>query len=97
MLKDLVSVETYAGEGAYGPTYAAAVTVPCNVEVTRRLVRNAAGDEVVSESTLTIHPDDLATFTPESRLTFESRTSTVLGVSPLSFRGNVSHGRVNCS
>jgi hypothetical protein len=96
-LKDSVSVETYAGDGAYGPTYAAAVTVPCNVEATRRLVRNAAGDEVVSESTLFVHPDDVASFVPESLLTFETRTSRVLAVSPRTFRGATSHAEVSCA
>ena len=97
LLKDTVSVETYAGEGAYGPIYAEPVAVPCRVEATRRLVRNASGFEVVSESTLFVHPDDVATFTPESRLTFATRQSTVIVVKPQTFRGATSHGEVSCS
>lgn len=96
LLKDTVTVETYVGEGAYGPVYAAAVAVPCNVEATRRLVRNAAGDEAVSESTLYVRPSDASAFTPESRLTFATHASTVLAVSLFSLRGNVSHAKVSC-
>jgi len=98
LLKDLVAVETYSGEGAYGPIFAAAVTVKVNVDQTRRLVRNAAGDEVVSESTLAVHPQprDEATrllldartlFTPESQVTIDGRLAKVIGVKPNTVRG----------
>lgn len=87
LLKDTVSVETYSGESAYGPIYAAAVTVRCNIDATRRLVRNAVGDEAVSEAVLFVHPDDESRFTAETRVTVNSRTSSVLQVKPLTYRG----------
>jgi len=100
LLKDLVTVETYTGEGSYGPVFAAPVTVKVNVDQTRRLVRNAAGDEVVSESTLDVHPQprdettrvllDAATlFTPESRVTVSGRAAKVIGVKPNTVRGRL--------
>lgn len=55
-LKDLVVVETRTGEGAYGPINAAPRAVACSVDETRRLVRDATGDETVSEATLLLHP-----------------------------------------
>lgn len=82
------TVSTYAGEGAYGPAVAAPVTVNCRVDGRRKLVRSAAGDEVVSETTLLLPPscrsaagaqvvpEDL--FTPESQVTVRGRTSQVI-------------------
>ena len=98
LLKDLVAVETYTGESSYGPVFEAPVTVKVNVDQTRRLVRNTAGDEVVSEATLAVHPAprDEATgaalaaealFTPESRVTISGRLAKVIGVKPNTARG----------
>jgi hypothetical protein len=100
LLKDLVTVESYTGDGAYGPNFDAPVTVKVNVDQTRRLVRNTAGDEVVSEATLNIHPqprdeatgellDATALFTPESRVTIDGRGARVIGVKPNTVRGRV--------
>jgi len=100
LLKDLVAVETYSGEGAYGPIFEAAVTVKVNVDQTRRLVRNAAGDEVVSESTLAVHPQprDEATgalldagtlFSPESAVTISGRAAKVISVKANTVRGRI--------
>ena len=100
LLKDLVTVETYSGEGAYGPVFAASVTVKVNVDQTRRLVRNTAGDEVVSEATLAVHPaprdeatrallDATTLFTPESRVTIGGRAARVIGVKPNTVRGRI--------
>ena len=92
LLKDQVQVASYSGEGAYGPVYVAAVRVWCNVDATRRLVRDANGDEAVSEATLQLHPqtrtvpddpaaqagvvDPLAVFTPESQVTLPDGRTT---------------------
>jgi hypothetical protein len=97
MLKDTVAVESYSGEGAYGPIYAASATVSCNIDGTRRLVRNANGDEVVSEATLHVHPNDAAAFVPESRVTISGRASTVLSVNSQTFRGQAVYAKVTCS
>jgi hypothetical protein len=96
-LKDTVAVEEYIGEGAYGPAYDAAVTVRCNVDATRHLVRNADGKEVVSEATLQVHPSDASAFTPESRLTIASRSSKVITSSPKTFRGGTVYQEVTCT
>jgi hypothetical protein len=97
LLKDTVAVATYAGESAYGPIYSAAVTVPCHVQMKRRLVRTAEGVESVDMPVLTVHPDDAATFTIETRLTIDGRESTVLSVAPMTSRGTTSHVEVACS
>jgi hypothetical protein len=97
LLKDTVAVETWTGEGAYGPVYAAAVNVQCSVDATRRLVRNADGAEVVSEATLQVHPDDAALFVPESALTIEGRASKVITESLQRFRGQSVYAKVTCS
>lgn len=100
LLKDLVSIETYTGDGAYGPVFDPAITVKVNVDQTRRLVRNAAGVETISEATLMVHPeprdeatgailDGVALFTPESRISVSGRSTTVLGVSPNTVHGGV--------
>lgn len=80
---DTVTVTTYGGETAYGPSYGAAVDVSCRVEADRKLVRNAAGDEVVSETTLYVPPTvggvaatDL--FAVESVVTHGDRASVVI-------------------
>lgn len=103
-LKDTVSVETHSGEGAYGPVYETdgsgnpvVHTIRWNYDGTRRLVRGANGEEVVSEGTGQAHPDDAAQFTPESRLTIDGRTSTVLAVNPQTIRGQMHHLKVVCS
>ena len=93
----VVAVETLTGEGAYGPVYGTSANVTCDINSTRRLVRNANGEEVVSEMTLTVAAADEAKFTPESRVTVASRVSTVLAVNPKSFKGQVVCVMVACS
>lgn len=97
LLKDSVQVSTYLGEGAYGPVYAPPVTVRCNLQAGRRLVRNQAGDEVVSEAVLQLHPDDAAALVPESKLAIAGRSSTVLTTKPHSWRGTDTLIEVTCS
>jgi hypothetical protein len=95
-MADTVAVETYSGDGAYGPIYAASVNVTCNINAKRKLVRNAAGDEVVSETTLHVKAADAAKFTPETRVTIATKVTTVIGTSPKAFRGVVVHVEVTC-
>lgn len=97
MLKDTVSVETYGGDGAYGPVYAAAKAIQCNIEAARRLVRNANGDQVVSEATLYVHPYDAAAFIAESLVTIDGRASRILAASSQTFRGRTSYLKVTCA
>lgn len=85
---DVVTVTTYRGEGAYGPTYRDPVDVDCRAVTDRKLVRNAAGDEVVSESTLYVRPvlTDGAVaaevFAPESLVTVNGRQAQVISAAP---------------
>lgn len=65
-----VQVEPYLGQGGAGPRYGPAVTVDALVDDQRRMVRNALGQEVVSEATVFAA---LGTTAPErSRITLPS-------------------------
>lgn len=80
---DTVTVTAYLGETAYGPKYASPVQVDGRVEADRKLVRNANGDEVLSETTIFVLPDVGAAravdlFVPESVVTHEGRASVVI-------------------
>lgn len=97
LLKDVVTVEPYAAEGAFGPIYEDAVSVLCKVSATRQLVRNSDGEEVVSEATLHVHPEDAAPFVPGSRVTIATRVSTVITVSPQARPGETVLVKVACS
>lgn len=97
LLRDSVSVETYAGDGAYGPIYGTAATVLCKACSTRQLVRNNTGDEVVSEMTLYVHPDDETKFVSESRVTFGGRSSRVIVTNPQARPGETVLVKVACS
>lgn len=92
-----VAVQTYEGEGAYGKVLAASANKVCGLQTTRKLVRNADGEEVVSEFTLQASPDDAAAFTPRSEVTVAGRTSTVLATSPKTYRGRTAWVEVSCS
>lgn len=106
LLKDPVVVATYGGESAYGPTYSPEVRALVNVDATRRLVRNADGDEAVAEATLQAHPvirlvdandqpvgtvDPLELFAPESKVTLPGRTTPS---TVLAAKPNTLRGRV---
>lgn len=111
-LKDQVAVSTYEGEGSYGPSYADEITVWCNVDETRRLVRDSTGDEVVSEVTLQLHPktrvvpddpsamvgvvDPTVVFTAESQVTVRGRVAKVLTAKPHTIRGQTVMVEVTC-
>lgn len=97
MFRDSVAVETYSGDSAYGPIYGTSATVLCKVSTLRQLVRNSAGDEVVSEATLYVLPADESKFTPETRVTIAGRASTVLSVAPQTARGVTVVIKVTCS
>ncbi len=81
---DTVTVRTYAGETSSGPDYLPTRTVDCRADVERKLVRNSAGDEVVSEVSLQVlpaQPDGTGTaalFTSESLVMVGGRESQVI-------------------
>lgn len=73
-------VETYLGEGSNGAVYAAPVILspgdnPPNgvfADDSRKLVRNATGEQVISETTLYTSIDNVRLFTAKSRVTMMS-------------------------
>jgi len=97
LLKDPVTLEPYEGDGAFGPTYAAAVTVFGKVSYTRQLVRDASGEEVVSEATVYLAPEDAAPVVVGSRATIDARISRVITVSPQARPGEDVLVKVMCS
>lgn len=97
LLKQTVTVQTYSGEGATGPVYATAVSVPCRIDQKRRLVRTLSGDEAISEATLIVHPDDEARFVAESLITIGAAASKVLATKPHTYRGYTVSVEVVCS
>ncbi|GAA2772803.1 hypothetical protein [Saccharopolyspora taberi] len=71
-----VVIEAYEGSGAYGDIYGDPVTVRAVVDASRRLVRDDAGTEVVSETTLYA---PLSTVAPAgSRVTLPDGTSSTV-------------------
>lgn len=81
LLVHTASVEPYEGSGAYGDAFGAPFDLPCYFEQKRQLVRDANGDETVSEGTLYA---DLGTDVPAgSRVTVNGYTSTVITVAIL--------------
>lgn len=87
LLKDTVTVTTLAGSGAYGPSFSDPLVIACDIDETRRLVRDSGGAEVVSDARLHIHPDDAAAFTPDSGVQIRGRAAIVLTVKPHTLRG----------
>lgn len=84
-----ITVVPYLGEGAYGSTYGPESTAAGFVDDSRKSVRTAGGDEVVSEATFYGPPDLADRFAPESRVTLwagspAERTATVITLKRLS-------------
>jgi hypothetical protein len=78
LLRDVMSVEPYEGESAYGPVFGAAVDVRARVEGKRRLVRRPGGDDLIASATAFIRPE--SSVPEQSRVTFDARTYVVVDV-----------------
>ncbi len=77
MLGHTVTVEPYAGSGAYGPVYGAPVSVRCFLDEQTRTVRDETGREVTSSSTFYARPSLVCP--AESRVTLpDGRQTTVI-------------------
>lgn len=76
LLRHTATVEAYEGETAVGPSYATATTVRCFIDDKRRMVRSPGGVEVLSTTTIYCLPG--TTIPPESRVTVNGRTTTVI-------------------
>ncbi|MGW4469669.1 hypothetical protein ACWENQ_08350 [Nonomuraea sp. NPDC004354] len=79
LLRHQVLVEPLIGEGPYGPQFGTATTERAFIDEKRRLVRDAQGAEVVSETTVYMRLD--ATCPAGSRVTVNGRTSYVITAS----------------
>lgn len=78
-LKDSVTVETIGGIGFDGITTSSSTVAGVMVEEETRLVRSAAGNEVVSSATVYAPLDEANKFLVDSRVTLPSgRVTTVL-------------------
>ncbi|MFB6846208.1 hypothetical protein ACFCXS_15285 [Streptomyces sp. NPDC056373] len=80
LLRHRVTVEPYAGDSAYGPTYGPPVEgVPALVTLTVKTVRDREGREVTSSATVIAGPD--LDCPAESRLTLpDGRTTRAIAV-----------------
>jgi hypothetical protein len=76
-----VRVETHGGEDPFGNIHTVlSDPIPGFLDDSRALVRNAAGDQVVSESTFYTDKEYKDQFKPESLVHRPDRTATVLSV-----------------
>jgi hypothetical protein len=64
-----VDVRTYAGTGAYGDVYETHNGIACWVEETRKWVRSATGEQIVSESQVFTDTANYDWFKPDSEVT----------------------------
>lgn len=75
-----VAVETMSGGGATGDTYEPPAGVPCMVDEKRRYIRDAAGNQTVSETTLwVVDVTAYPLFEPGSIVTYRDKITTVIG------------------
>ncbi|GGS88492.1 hypothetical protein ACFFV7_50960 [Nonomuraea spiralis] len=79
LLRHQVLVEPFEGEGPFGPEYGEQVTESAFVDDKRRLVRDAEGAEVVSETTVYMRLD--ATCPTGSRVTVNGRVTYAITAS----------------
>jgi len=92
-----VTVQPYDGDSGNGPDFLPPVSTFCFLDASRKLVTNASGDEVVSETTLLLDPEtdpalDLpALFVPESKVTIRGRDSRVITAHPVIDRGDLAY------
>lgn len=78
-----VTVETYKGDGAYGPVYAAPVSLACFMDDSAKWQKHNDGDEVVSGTTVYAPPESASVLTARSRVTVAGRVARVITVNAL--------------
>ena len=76
-----VTVKPFLGSGPYGDVYGDPVEVRCFRDERRQIVRNANGDEVVSEVSIFTNLKHGETFKLDSRVEWDGRTDHVISVS----------------
>lgn len=79
LLRHTVQIEPFEGDGPYGPEYGEQVTERAFVDEKRKLVRDAEGAEVVSETT--VYMRLAATCPAGSRVTVDGRTTYAIASS----------------
>ena len=94
--RDSITVAAYSGEGGDGTLYESPVTVLGKVSYMRQQVRDAAGEETVSEVTAYVHPDDAAPFVPDSRVTVAGYITYVITAGPQGRPGEAVQVKVTC-
>jgi hypothetical protein len=79
---DTITVETFLGSGAMGDVFAAPVILAppngCWVENSRKLVRAANGEQIISETTVYTATANNALFNTDARVTINGVVSRVL-------------------
>lgn len=73
-----VTLSTRIGQGARGPVWSAGVTRTVFVEDSRKIVRDQAGEQVVSETTLFDTPASVDLYVAGSKVTVNGRATTVI-------------------
>ncbi|UTT40250.1 hypothetical protein NMP99_03055 [Glutamicibacter mishrai] len=73
-----VTVRTLVGSDSWGDQWTETTGVRCFLDETRTLVRDGAGAEVISETTLTGPPEYASLFTPGSEVILPTRTANVI-------------------
>lgn len=93
-----VTVLPFAGTGANGDVFDAAVTRDVFISDSRKLVRDGTGQQVVSETTIFDDADQAATYPPDSIVTLPTRTARVI-VTKVHVIGDpdVDHVEVSCT
>lgn len=81
------TVQTYTGEAATGPVYAAGVTIDCFVDDARKLVIAASGEQLASSTTIYAPLSTATLFAAGSLVTSpafgDGRTARVVDVNAL--------------
>lgn len=77
-----VTVETFLGSGAFGDVYADPVDVVGFMDGSRKIVRDATGQQVVSESQFYTNIAKAPLFVTDSKVTYAGASSLVIKVNP---------------
>lgn len=81
LLNQTVDIQLFEGSTGLGPKFGELQTVTCRIENKRAMVRDADGNEVLSETRLFFYPESPATeLTPEARVIVEGFERTIISV-----------------
>lgn len=72
------TVKPWTGQSGHGPVYGPPVTMPCFIDDSLHLVRNAEGEEVVSSTVLYTDTAYASDFPVNSEVTANGRVSHVI-------------------